>query len=122
MAWWFPDEPRSSTVVHRPDPGMRLREIATTLWITERDPYGIVTDLVEAEYVLKDKHGRPIAQVDKPLPEVLLRSRPFGQRLDLPVHTEEATRDHATAATSPDPRESGCVLFMILSKSLRIQN
>ncbi len=40
------------------DPGMRLRDIATTLDITERTAFGIVTDLTEAGYVVKDKEGR----------------------------------------------------------------
>ena len=33
------------------DPGVRLREIAVTLGITERAAFGIVTDLVDAGYV-----------------------------------------------------------------------
>jgi DNA-binding transcriptional ArsR family regulator len=40
------------------DPGVRLRDIATTLGITERTAFGIVTDLTEAGYVVKDKEGR----------------------------------------------------------------
>ena len=30
------------------DPGVRLRDIATTVGITERSAYGIVTDLTDA--------------------------------------------------------------------------
>jgi len=44
--------------------GMRLREIAATLGITERSAYAIVNDLTEAGYVVKDK-GRP----SQPLPD-----------------------------------------------------
>jgi DNA-binding transcriptional ArsR family regulator len=40
------------------DPEVRLRDIATTLGITERRAYGIVTDLTEAGYVVKEKDGR----------------------------------------------------------------
>jgi DNA-binding IclR family transcriptional regulator len=40
------------------DPGVRLRDIATTLGITERSAFGIVTDLSTAGYVIKDKDGR----------------------------------------------------------------
>ena len=40
------------------DPGARLRDIAATLGITERTAFGIVTDLTEAGYVVKDKQGR----------------------------------------------------------------
>jgi DNA-binding IclR family transcriptional regulator len=40
------------------DPGMRLRDIAAGVGITERSAYGIVTDLAEAGYVVKQKDGR----------------------------------------------------------------
>ena len=40
------------------DPGVRLRDIAATLDITERTAFGIVTDLAEAGYVVKRKEGR----------------------------------------------------------------
>ena len=37
------------------DPGVRLRDIATTLGITERSAYGIVTNLAEDGYVVKER-------------------------------------------------------------------
>ena len=40
------------------DPGVRIRDIAATLNITERNAFGIVKDLTSAGYVLKDKDGR----------------------------------------------------------------
>jgi MarR family protein len=40
------------------DPGVRLRDIAASLGITERSAYGIVTDLAAAGYVVKQKDGR----------------------------------------------------------------
>ena len=40
------------------DPGVRLRDIAARLAITERSAYGIVTDLAEAGYIVKEKDGR----------------------------------------------------------------
>ncbi len=40
------------------DPGARLRDIAAGLGITERSAYGIVTDLAEAGYVIRQKDGR----------------------------------------------------------------
>ena len=106
MAWGFLTNHARALLCIAHDPGVRLREIASTLGITERAAYGIVLDLVEAEYVLKDKHGRRNryrVQVDKPLPEALLRQRTVGQLLDLLAHPEDATRDHSTADTSPDP-------------------
>jgi hypothetical protein len=40
------------------DPVARLRDIADGLGITERSAYGIVTDLTQAGYVIKQKDGR----------------------------------------------------------------
>ncbi|MGD0945721.1 MAG: helix-turn-helix domain-containing protein [Acidimicrobiales bacterium] len=40
------------------DPGVRLRDIATMLGITERSAFGILNDLVTAGYVTKEKDGR----------------------------------------------------------------
>jgi hypothetical protein len=40
------------------DPGVRLRDIAVTLGITERSAYSIVTDLAAAGYAIKHKDGR----------------------------------------------------------------
>ncbi len=40
------------------DPGVRLRDIADRLGITERSAHGIVTDLAEAGYVVTHKDGR----------------------------------------------------------------
>ena len=40
------------------DPGVRLRDIAARVDITERTAHGIVTDLTEAGYVVKHKDGR----------------------------------------------------------------
>jgi IclR helix-turn-helix domain len=41
------------------DPGVRLRDIAASVGITERSAYGIVTDLAAAGYVVKEKDGPP---------------------------------------------------------------
>lgn len=40
------------------DPGVRLREIADVLSVTERRAFGIVNDLTKAGYVVKEKDGR----------------------------------------------------------------
>ena len=40
------------------DPGVRLRDIAASLGITERSAHGIVTALTAAGYVVKQKDGR----------------------------------------------------------------
>jgi hypothetical protein len=101
MAWGFLTNHARALLCIAHDPGVRLREIATVLGITERAAFGIVTDLVEAGYVTKDKAGRRNryhVQLDKPLPEGFLRKRTVGQLLSLLVHADEAS-----AATRPEP-------------------
>ena len=68
------------------DPGARLRDIAASLGITERSAYGIVTDLVEAGYVVKEKDGRRNRyqiQAHLPLPEPATQERTVGEVLAL---------------------------------------
>jgi IclR helix-turn-helix domain len=70
------------------DPGMRLRDIAATLEITERSAFSIVSDLVAAGYVVKDKDGnrnRYEIQVHLPLREAIGKEPTIGQVLDLLV-------------------------------------
>ncbi len=50
------------------DPGVRLRDIAASLGITERSAYGIVTGLAESGYVVKQKDGRNRDQIRAYLP------------------------------------------------------
>jgi predicted transcriptional regulator len=98
MAWGFLTNHAQALLCIAQDPGVRLREIASTLGITERAAFGIVTDLVQAGYVLKDKNGRRNryrVQTDQPLPEAVLRQRTIGQLLDLLAYAEEGTRDHS---------------------------
>ena len=68
------------------DPGVRLRDIAVSLDITERRAYGIVTDLAEAGYVVKQKDGRRNRyqiQAHLPLPEPNQPERTVGEVLAL---------------------------------------
>jgi DNA-binding IclR family transcriptional regulator len=70
------------------DPGVRLREIAATLGITERSAYAIVTDLAAAGYVVKDKDGRRNRyriQAHLPTRGAIGRERPIGEVLDVLV-------------------------------------
>jgi DNA-binding transcriptional ArsR family regulator len=70
------------------DPGVRLRDIADTLLITERSAFGIVDDLVEAGYVRKEREGRRNryeVQGHLPLPDPISRTRTVGEVLDLLV-------------------------------------
>ena len=68
------------------DPGARLRDIAASLNITERSAFGILTDLVDAGYVVKEKNGRRNryhVQAHLPLPEPDGRERTVGEILAL---------------------------------------
>ena len=73
------------------DPGARLRDIAAGLGITERSAYGIVTELAEAGYVVKQKDGRRNRyqiQAHLPLPEPTSRERTVGEMLALLAGTD----------------------------------
>jgi DNA-binding transcriptional ArsR family regulator len=70
------------------DPGLRLRDIATALGITERSAFGIVADLTDAGYVLKERDGRRNRyQVQKhvPLRDSISREAAIGEVLDVLV-------------------------------------
>jgi DNA-binding IclR family transcriptional regulator len=77
------------------DPGVRLRDIAARVGITERTAYGTVTDLIKAGYVVKEKDGRRNRyqiQAHLPLPESASRARTIGEVLALLTGVgEEAT-------------------------------
>jgi IclR helix-turn-helix domain len=68
------------------DPGARLRDIAASVGVTERSAYGIVTDLAEAGYIVKQKNGRRNRyqiQAHLPLPEPTTQERTVGEVLTL---------------------------------------
>ena len=68
------------------DPGVRLRDIAGSLGITERSAYGIVADLTAAGYVVKHKDGRRNRyqiQAHLPLPEPVSQGPAIGEVLAL---------------------------------------
>src|ERR1700739_2784987 len=73
------------------DPGIRLRDIADRVGITERGAYGIVLDLAEAGYIVKEKSGRRNRyqiQAHLPLPEPSSRERTVGEVLALLAGSE----------------------------------
>jgi Winged helix-turn-helix DNA-binding len=73
------------------DPGIRLRDIADRVGITERSAYGIVLDLADAGYIVKEKSGRRNRyeiQAHLPLPEPTSRERTVGEVLALLAGTE----------------------------------
>jgi Winged helix DNA-binding domain len=81
------------------DPGARLRDIAATLDITERTAFGVVADLAEAGYIVKDKEGRRNRyriQDHLPLRLAVGREPTIGEVLGVLLDT-------ATTGTAPPP-------------------
>ena len=75
------------------DPGTRLRDIAASLNITERSAFGIINDLADAGYVVRQKDGRRNRyqiQAHLPLPEPASRERTVGEVLALLAGTNPA--------------------------------
>ena len=86
------------------DPGVRLRDIAASLDITERSAFGVITDLVEAGYVVKEKDGRRNryhVQAHLPLPEATARERTVGEVLALLTGTDEIASDNPEQVRGP---------------------
>jgi len=68
------------------DPGVRLRDAAASLGITERSAHAIVADLAAAGYLVKHKHGRRNRyqiQTHLPLPEPATQEPAIGDVLAL---------------------------------------
>lgn len=66
----------------------RLRDLAVALDVTERTAFGIVADLTEAGYVVKERDGRRNRyhiQDHLPLRDPISRERTIGELLDLLV-------------------------------------
>jgi MarR family len=70
------------------DPGVRLRDLAATVGVTERRAHAIVTDLVDAGYVVREKAGRRNRyhiQEHLPLRDPITEERTIGEMLELLV-------------------------------------
>ena len=98
------------------DPGVRLRDIAATVGITERSAYGIISDLTAAGYAAKQKDGRRNRyqiQAHLPLPEPASREPAIGEVLALLAGASagrQLTRGNqaeASAAAGTTTTESG---------------
>ena len=79
-------------IAHEPD--ARLRDLASAVGVTERTAYGIVADLTEAGYVLKEKDGRRNryqVQTHLPLRGSIVRERTIGEVIDLFIDTDQRT-------------------------------
>ena len=83
------------------DPEVRLRDLATSLDITERRAYGIVFDLTEAGYIVKSKVGRRNhyqIQSHLPIPGASSHERAIGEVLELLAGPKERRRSERRAS------------------------
>ena len=74
------------------DRDARLRDLAVALDVTERTAYGIVAELTEAGYVVKERDGRRNRyhiQAHLPLRDSISRERTIGEVLDLLVDAKQ---------------------------------
>ena len=86
------------------DPGMRLRDLAASLGITERSAHGIVTDLAGAGYVIKQKDGRRNRyqiQAHLPLPEPASQEPAIGEVLALLAGASAAPQSNPDHRSRP---------------------
>jgi hypothetical protein len=77
------------------DPGVRVRDLAALVGVTERSAHAIVTDLVDAGYLVKEKAGRRNRyriQEHLPLDDPITEERTIGELLALLVG-ENSHRD-----------------------------
>jgi DNA-binding MarR family transcriptional regulator len=68
------------------DPGVRLRDIAVAVGITERAAHRILSELVEEGYVLRERHGRRNRYrvvPELPLRHPLVQGRQVGDLLEV---------------------------------------
>jgi len=77
------------------DPGIRLRDIAAAVGITERSAHKILSELVDEGYVLRERHGRRNRYQVKPklpLRHPLVHDRDVGDLLKVLAGPERRRR------------------------------
>jgi len=108
--WYFPRMPTWGFLTNHAlvllciarDPGARLRDIASSVGITERSAFGIVSDLTVAGYIVKEEKGgrrnRYRVETERPVPESAGRHLPIGDLLTL-----LGGQDAGLAGSGPEP-------------------
>ena len=107
--WSFLTNHARALIAIADQPDARLRDLAATLGVTERTAFGIVTDLAEAGYVVKEREGRRNRyhiQEHLPLPADIGRERTIGEVLDLLVDAGHRPPARDRRRRSTDDRES----------------
>ena len=77
------------------DSGIRLRDIAAAVGITERSAHKILSELVEESYVLRERHGRRNrykVKSEMPLRHPLVQEREVGELLEVLMRPAARTR------------------------------
>ena len=100
--WTFLTNHARALVCIADDPGVRLRDIAAAVGITERTAFGVVADLSEAGYVVKERDGRRNRyeiQRHLPLAEPTKRERTIGEMLEL-LGSGHGDRDEQAVAVA----------------------
>ena len=106
--WNFLTNHARALVLIAHDPEARLRDLAEALGVTERTAYGIVADLTDAGYVIKEREGRRNRyhiNDHLPLPEALSSERTIGELLAVLVQGH----DGAAVGSRPHTARSGSV-------------
>jgi hypothetical protein len=78
------------------DPGIRLRDIAAAVGITERSAHKILSELVDEGYVLRERHGRRNrykVKPELPLRHPLVQDREVGDLLTVLLRPERPARN-----------------------------
>jgi hypothetical protein len=77
------------------DPGIRLRDIAAAVGITERGAHKVLSELVDEGYVLRERHGRRNrykVKPELPLRHPLVHDREVGDLLKVLLRPEPTGR------------------------------
>ena len=84
------------------DPGIRLRDIAAAVGITERAAHRILSELVEEGYVRRERQGRRnryTVVANLPMRHPLVQQREIGELLE--ILTRSPSGEAAGAASPP---------------------
>ena len=77
------------------DSGIRLRDIAAAVGITERTAHKVLSELIEEGYVLRERRGRRnryTVKPELPLRHPLVREREVGELLEVLSRSERPAR------------------------------
>lgn len=94
-SWTFLSNHGRALLCIADDPGVRIRELAVSLSLTERRVHAIVADLTSAGYVTKTREGRRnryTIQSHLPLPENPGSGRTIGELLGLLSGTDDQSQ------------------------------